>query len=80
MLIKFTETSWLNIELDDVCRIDVEASVFENLTENAAYYVKISLNNGAEYSSDLFKTKGEATQCAKKLVQALIKEEYGNEI
>ena len=75
MMIKFTNTVWLNVEPEDVTRIDIDAVAFEGLTENACYYVTITLRNGAEEKSDYFKTFEEARICAEKFIRALDSEE-----
>lgn len=79
MLIKFTKTIWLNISPQDVDRIDIDAKSFEDLTENAYYYVIVTFNNGNEEQSDYFKTFEEARACAENLVELLNKEAHDDD-
>lgn len=71
MLVKFTKTVWLNIEPEDVRRIDINTNTFEDLTENAVYFVTVTLNGGATEQSDNFKTIDEARACAENLIRTL---------
>ena len=70
-MIKFTDTIWLNVEPHEVTRIDIDSVAFEDLTENACYYVSVALHDGREEKSDYFKTLEEARACAENFIHAL---------
>lgn len=71
MLIHFSKTVWLNVKPYDVARVDVDAISFGNLTENAAYYVRVTMTDGTEHLSDYFKTYEDAAACATDFVETL---------
>ena len=71
MMIKFTNTIWLNIEPEDIARIDIDAKGLEDLRENACYYVTITFRDGTKEESDYFKTFEEARVCAENFIHAL---------
>ena len=74
-MIKFTDTIWLNVEPYKVTRIDIDTVAFEDLTENACFYVTVTLCDGKEENSDYFKTFDEARACAEKFIRALESED-----
>ena len=74
-MIKFTDTIWLNVDLCQVSRIDIDCVAFEDLTENACYYVRVTLTDGSEEKSDYFKTYEEARRCAENFIHALDEED-----
>lgn len=74
-MIKFTDTIWLNVEPHEVTRIDLDTVLFEDLAENACYYVDVTLRNGEKEQSDYFKTLDEARACAEKFIRALESED-----
>lgn len=75
MLIKFTETAWLNIDAHDVRRVDIDSSTAEDLTTTLSFFVCVTCNDGTKETSDDFKTIDEARACAENLVRQLNKED-----
>ena len=56
MLIKFTNTVWLNVRLYKVSRIDIDAVTADDLSTPTAYFVRVMCEDGTEEQSDYFKT------------------------
>ena len=73
MLIKFTNTAWLNAEPQDILRIDIDVHHLENLSD-AVYYVEVTFIGGQRESSGFFKTFEEARICAENFARALMEE------
>lgn len=71
MLVKFSDTTWLNIEPDEVARIDIDANNSENLRDNI-YYVEITYTDGRKESTGFFKTIEEARTCADNFTRVLM--------
>lgn len=71
MLVNLSNTVWLNVVPRDVARIDINAVGYDDLVENAAYYVEVAFTNGKSERSDSFKTIEEARTCVESFVQIL---------
>ena len=70
-MIKLSENTWANIDSAEVVLVEVNAIGFEDLKENAYYYVVVTLRDGNEIKSDAFKTIEEARACAENFASAL---------
>lgn len=73
MLVKFSDTTWLNIDPDDVLRIDIDADHLEPLRDSV-YYVEITFSDGKKMSSGYFKTIEEARTCVENFKRVLTEE------
>ena len=71
MLIKFTETQWLNLDPNDVESIEIDILHRPNLIDIEGYDVTVKSYKG-EFNSGVFGTLEEARECAESLARAVM--------